>query len=199
MNQTTKECEASAPTTRAFSACPASGVALGEKNLNWTQGAGNMIPLDPLKRGYLLESTGSCESQLEHGVSLNAGERKDLRLIPFSKFLSQLVQTTSYSKYYSSVPACRCRENEIKHVCRYHNRQAAENLLKALEKEKNKTSPVSSPAATPQQHGREASKDIYIEVAPGTYSVTATSEDMVKQTHVVDITAGQSIDLTFSL
>lgn len=47
--------------------------------------------------------------------------------------------------------------------------------------------------------GREASKDIYIEVAPGTYSVTATSEDMVKQTHVVDITAGQSIDLTFSL
>ncbi|KYO22054.1 A-kinase-interacting protein 1 isoform X3 [Alligator mississippiensis] len=118
----------------------------------------------------------------------------------FASVVEFMNQTTKEcEKYYSSVPACRCRENEIKHVCRYHNRQAAENLLKALEKEKNKTSPVSSPAATPQQHGREASKDIYIEVAPGTYSVTATSEDMVKQTHVVDITAGQSIDLTFSL
>lgn len=46
---------------------------------------------------------------------------------------------------------------------------------------------------------RRASKDIYIEVSPGTYSVTATSEDMVQQTHVVDVNAGQSVDLTFVL
>uniref|UniRef100_A0A493T2P7 A-kinase interacting protein 1 n=1 Tax=Anas platyrhynchos platyrhynchos TaxID=8840 RepID=A0A493T2P7_ANAPP len=48
-------------------------------------------------------------------------------------------------------------------------------------------------------HTRKASRDIYIEVSPGTYSITATSEDMVKQTHVVDVSAGQSIDLTFVL
>lgn len=46
---------------------------------------------------------------------------------------------------------------------------------------------------------KKASKDIYIEVSPGIYSITATSEDMVKQTHVVDVSAGQSIDLTFVL
>lgn len=52
---------------------------------------------------------------------------------------------------------------------------------------------------SPPLQTRKASKDIYIEVSPGTYSITATSEDMVKQTHVVDVSAGQSIDLTFVL
>ncbi|XP_030416274.1 A-kinase-interacting protein 1 isoform X4 [Gopherus evgoodei] len=50
---------------------------------------------------------------------------------------------------------------------------------------------------TKECEARKASKDLYIEVSPGTYSVTAASEDMVKQTYVVDVNAGQSIDLTF--
>ncbi|KAH1171219.1 hypothetical protein KIL84_006837, partial [Mauremys mutica] len=64
---------------------------------------------------------------------------------------------------------------------------------------KNESSAVSNPAEIPKQLTRKASKDLYIEVSPGTYSVTATSDDMVKQTHVVDVNAGQSIDLTFSI
>ncbi|XP_074855127.1 A-kinase-interacting protein 1 isoform X3 [Carettochelys insculpta] len=101
-------------------------------------------------------------------------------------------------KYYSCVPASRCQENEFKHICRYHGRQAAE-MLQTLEPKKNETSPMSSATETLKQHARKASKDLYIEVSPGTYSVTATAEDMVKQTHVVDINAGQCIDLTFNM
>ncbi|NXJ89804.1 AKIP1 protein, partial [Corythaixoides concolor] len=90
-------------------------------------------------------------------------------------------------KYYSFTAACRCKEHEIKHICRYHGRQAGERHLESSEEDVSRHFP------------RQASKDIYIEVSPGTYSVTATSEDMVQQTHVVDVNAGQSVDLTFVL
>ncbi|NXO53921.1 AKIP1 protein, partial [Aramus guarauna] len=98
-------------------------------------------------------------------------------------------------KYYSFMAACRCKEHEIKHICRYHGRQAGERELESSEEEviiKLISPPTSSKT-------RQASEDIYIEVSPGTYSVTATSEDMVQQTHVVDVDAGQSVDLTFVL
>ncbi|XP_065259922.1 A-kinase-interacting protein 1 isoform X1 [Emys orbicularis] len=124
-------------------------------------------------------------------------ERLNAAFASVVEFMSRT--TKECEKYYSYVPASRCQENEIKHICRYHSRRAAENLLQTLEQEKNETSPVSNPAETPKQLARKASKDLYIEVSPGTYSVTATSEDMVKQTHMVDVNAGQSIDLTFSI
>ncbi|NXE14974.1 AKIP1 protein, partial [Lophotis ruficrista] len=98
-------------------------------------------------------------------------------------------------KYYSFMAACSCKEHEIKHICRYHDRQAGKRELESSEKEVscNETFPP------PLLKTRQASKDIYIEVSPGTYSVTATSEDMVQKTHVVDVNAGQSVDLTFVL
>ncbi|NWS65895.1 AKIP1 protein, partial [Crotophaga sulcirostris] len=101
-------------------------------------------------------------------------------------------------KYYSSVAACRCKEHEIKHICRYHGRQAGERKLEFSKEEVSRCNETFPPFLLPPKT-RKASKDIYIEVSPGTYSVTATSEDMVQQTHVVDVNAGQSIDLTFVL
>ncbi|NXK29324.1 AKIP1 protein, partial [Arenaria interpres] len=92
-------------------------------------------------------------------------------------------------KYYSLTAACRCKEHEIKHICRYHGSQVIE-----VESSKEEVILVFFTLKT-----RKASKDIYIEVSPGTYSVTATSEDMVQQTHVVAVSAGQSVDLTFVL
>lgn len=102
-------------------------------------------------------------------------------------------------KYYSFMAACRCKEHEIKHICRYHGRQAGERELESSEEERTEDFVAPSQAQTFQQHTRQASEDIYIEVSPGTYSVTATSVDMVQQTHVVDVNAGQSVDLTFVL
>ncbi|XP_068801122.1 A-kinase-interacting protein 1 isoform X3 [Struthio camelus] len=107
-------------------------------------------------------------------------ERLGAALATLVEFMGQA--TRQCEKYYSLVPACRCKEHEMKHICRYHGRQAGEKVMEAAE-----------------EKTRKASKDIYIEVSPGTYSVTATSEDMVKQTHVVDVSAGQSVDLTFVL
>ncbi|KAF1527737.1 A-kinase-interacting protein 1, partial [Eudyptula minor] len=100
-----------------------------------------------------------------------------------------------FQKYYSFMAACRCKEHEIKHICRYHGRQAGERELESSEEEV-----IMKLFFSPQKKKtRQASEDIYIEVSPGTYSVTATSEDMVQQTHVVDVNAGQSVDLTFVL
>ncbi|NXG52189.1 AKIP1 protein, partial [Psilopogon haemacephalus] len=106
--------------------------------------------------------------------------------------------STFVQKYYSFMAACKHKEHEIKHICRYHGRQADKSELATEEEEVSlgliEVMNPCSPFKT-----RQASEDIYIEVSPGTYSVTATSEDMVQQTHVVDVSAGQSIDLTFIL
>ncbi|NWZ52949.1 AKIP1 protein, partial [Haliaeetus albicilla] len=101
--------------------------------------------------------------------------------------------STVVQKYYSFMAACRCKEHEIKHICRYHGRQAGQGELESSQEEVIMKLPPLPPKT------RQASEDIYIEVSPGTYSVTATSEDMVQQTHVVDVNAGQSYDLTFVL
>lgn len=43
----------------------------------------------------------------------------------------------------------------------------------------------------------DISKDLYIEVYPGTYSVTVGSSPLTKKTHVVVVDSGQSVDLVF--
>ncbi|KAK2496337.1 hypothetical protein MC885_013603 [Smutsia gigantea] len=46
---------------------------------------------------------------------------------------------------------------------------------------------------------QDISKDLYIEVYPGTYSVTVGTNDLTKKTHVVAVDSGQSVDLVFSV
>ncbi|XP_042641638.1 A-kinase-interacting protein 1 isoform X2 [Tyto alba] len=119
----------------------------------------------------------------------------------FTSLVNLMNQATKEcEKYYSFMAASRCKEHEIKHICRYHRRQVGEREPESSEEEeRTEVSVTPSQAQTCQQHTRQASEDIYIEVSPGTYSVTAISEDMVQQTHVVDVNAGQSINLTFVL
>ncbi|XP_035183539.1 A-kinase-interacting protein 1 [Oxyura jamaicensis] len=142
------------------------------------------------------------EEEREAGSGLPPPQRGDPeRLGAAFASLASLVgrAAAECEKYYRLVPAWRCKEHEVKHICRYHSRQAGEKEFEPSKEEKNASTVESSRARTCHQRTRKASKDIYIEVSPGTYSITATSEDMVKQTHVVDISAGQSIDLTFVL
>ncbi|GAB5577585.1 A-kinase-interacting protein 1 isoform X2 [Prionailurus iriomotensis] len=49
-----------------------------------------------------------------------------------------------------------------------------------------------------QQPAENISKDLYIEVYPGTYSVTVGANDLTK-THVVAVDSGQSVDLVFAV
>lgn len=44
-----------------------------------------------------------------------------------------------------------------------------------------------------------AAEDFFIEVSPGTYAVTASMPDSQKQTQLVSVKAGESINLTFNL
>ncbi|XP_048644268.1 A-kinase-interacting protein 1 isoform X3 [Marmota marmota marmota] len=52
-------------------------------------------------------------------------------------------------------------------------------------------------AAESSQPAENISKDLYIEVYPGTYSVTVGSTALTKKTHVVAVDSGQSVDLVF--
>ncbi|KAM6359581.1 A-kinase-interacting protein 1 isoform 5-T5 [Alca torda] len=148
-----------------------------------------------------LQKCNEINKKHRGAATLNGGriEEDSERLsAAFTSIVNLMNQATrECEKYYSFTAACRCKEHEIKHICRYHGRQ--EIKVESSEEEMTEASVAASQAQTCQQHARKASKDIYIEVSPGTYSVTATSEDMVQQTHVVDVSAGQSVDLTFVL
>ncbi|XP_077177864.1 A-kinase-interacting protein 1 [Paroedura picta] len=108
-------------------------------------------------------------------------------------------------KYYCCVSPFKLEDNEVAHVFRYHGKQASESLLKAFENEENRICPIveepgcsNTDALIPAKSLGQ--KDIYIEVSPGTYTVTASSgEDQIKQTHVVEILSGQSVNLSFNL
>lgn len=57
--------------------------------------------------------------------------------------------------------------------------------------------PASEHTLESSQSTEDISKDLYIEVYPGTYSVTVGSSDFTKKTHVVAVDSGQSVDLVF--
>ncbi|NXU04275.1 AKIP1 protein, partial [Buphagus erythrorhynchus] len=96
--------------------------------------------------------------------------------------------SVAVQNYYGAMAVNKCKENEIKHFCKYHGKPV-ERKMDSTEEELFFFLFLKP---------RRPFKDFYIEVSPGIYSVTATSED-VAQTHVVDVNAGQSIDLTFVL
>ncbi|KAM7086274.1 A-kinase-interacting protein 1 isoform 2-T2 [Molossus nigricans] len=82
-------------------------------------------------------------------------------------------------KYYSSVP----EEGGATHVYRYHRGNSQLHLCSDLG----------------NGQAEDISKDLYIEVYPGTYSVTVGANDLTKKTHVVAVDSGQSVDLVFPI
>ncbi|XP_053247711.1 A-kinase-interacting protein 1 isoform X2 [Podarcis raffonei] len=111
--------------------------------------------------------------------------------------------------YYCCVPPFQFKEYEVAHIFRYHSRESSANLLKAFENEESKNVPIveepgcpdtDTAALIPAENAEHKIKDIYIEVSPGTYTVSASSYDnTVKQTHLVDVRSGESVNLTFDL
>ncbi|NWT55422.1 AKIP1 protein, partial [Erythrocercus mccallii] len=108
-------------------------------------------------------------------------------------------------KYYGAISVNKCKENEIQHFCKYHGKSTERKTDSTEEKVSRYFLPLLWGICYPPDvcdshtHSCIPSKDFYIEVSPGTYSVTAISEDMVEHTHVVDVNAGQTIDVTFVL
>ncbi|XP_036032634.1 A-kinase-interacting protein 1 isoform X3 [Onychomys torridus] len=110
-------------------------------------------------------------------------------------------------KYYSSMP----EEGGATHVYRYHRRKPPEmykysDTGHGQEQRNSREEASVGPGSIYQtsEHSQEASwpaedisKDLYIEVYPGTYSVTVGSSPLTKKTHVVEVDSGQSVDLVF--
>uniref|UniRef100_A0A8C6BW02 A-kinase interacting protein 1 n=1 Tax=Monodon monoceros TaxID=40151 RepID=A0A8C6BW02_MONMO len=82
-------------------------------------------------------------------------------------------------KYYSSVP----EEGGATHVYRYHRGKSKLHLC----------------SDTGNGQAENISKDLYIEVYPGTYSITVGVNDLTKKTYVVAVDSGQSVDLVFPI
>ncbi|XP_039923275.1 A-kinase-interacting protein 1 [Hirundo rustica] len=138
-----------------------------------------------------------------HPAALSSTPRQDEDRESLSAAFASIVKlmrgvSKECEKYYGAIAVNKCKENEIQHFCKYHSK-SIERETDSTEGKRTKGSRKCSKAQTYQQRPRTSSKDFYIEVSPGTYSVTAISEDMVEQTHVVDINAGQTIDVTFTL
>ncbi|XP_029614119.1 A-kinase-interacting protein 1 [Salmo trutta] len=74
-------------------------------------------------------------------------------------------------------------ENERTHVCRYHSQshQCPGTSLQI------------------RKHARSSPEEFHIEVSPGTYAITAGTQDSQQQTRLVRINAGESMNLTFHL
>ncbi|KAB1272879.1 A-kinase-interacting protein 1 [Camelus dromedarius] len=105
-----------------------------------------------------------------------------------------------FPKYYSSAP----EEGGAIHVSRYHRGKSSELCLDIGNDQRKDASRgvggiclASDCALEAPRPAENISKDLYIEVYPGTYSVTVGTNDLTKKTHVVAVDSGQSVDLVF--
>ncbi|XP_069079758.1 A-kinase-interacting protein 1 isoform X3 [Pleurodeles waltl] len=98
-------------------------------------------------------------------------------------------------QYYHYKPFSECDKNEVNHVCRYHSRNLASTSQKPSSPSKQETFSIFPLSST---GGRSNSKDVVIEVTPGTYSVSARSHGLRHRTQLVNITPGQSVDVVFT-
>ncbi|XP_029813468.1 A-kinase-interacting protein 1 isoform X4 [Suricata suricatta] len=133
------------------------------------------------------------------------GEREERQPTLSASFrtMAEFMDYTSSQcgKYYSSV----LEEGGVAHVSRYHRGKSELHLCcdrgsgqgKDTSLDLGGTAHASECALeAPQQPAENISKDLYIEVYPGTYSVTVGANDLTK-THVVAVDSGQSVDLVF--
>ncbi|XP_069481338.1 A-kinase-interacting protein 1-like [Ambystoma mexicanum] len=113
----------------------------------------------------------------------------------FSTMVEFMARTTAQcGRFYSHKPACSCRKNEVNHVCRYHGRNALETLWRPRSPAKRELFP--SFTVSPPQ-GSKCSKDVHIEVSPGTYSISTHSHGSEQTAPMVKISPGQSVDVVF--
>ncbi|KAM6158666.1 A-kinase-interacting protein 1 isoform 1-T1 [Rhynchocyon petersi] len=111
------------------------------------------------------------------------GEREERRPTLNSSFRTMAefmdYASSQCGKYYASVP----EEGGANHVYRYHRGKSELSLC----------------SDSRNSQAEDIAKDLYIEVYPGTYSVTVGSNDLTKKTLVVAVDSGQSVDLVFPI
>ncbi|XP_006885493.1 PREDICTED: A-kinase-interacting protein 1 isoform X3 [Elephantulus edwardii] len=106
-------------------------------------------------------------------------------------------------KYYASMP----EEGGANHVYRYHRGKSESSSCSDLRNGQRQNTALglesicqgSQCDLQASQPAEDIAKDLYIEVYPGTYSVTVGSNDLTKKTLVVAVDSGQSVDLVFPI
>ncbi|KAM8814958.1 A-kinase-interacting protein 1 isoform 1-T1 [Rhynchonycteris naso] len=133
------------------------------------------------------------------------GEREESRPTLSASFrtMAEFMDYTSSQcgKYYSSMP----EKGGATHVYRYHRGKSQLHLCSDVGNGQRGeaslgfdcTSSATEHALEASQPAENISKDLYIEVYPGTYSVTVGTNDLTKKTQVVAVDSGQSVDLVF--
>ncbi|KAM4553864.1 A-kinase-interacting protein 1 isoform 1-T1 [Fundulus diaphanus] len=99
--------------------------------------------------------------------------------------IAEFMTQTSYhcKRFYESGCCTEPSEAEKTHMSRFHTRPGAGRTTYG-----RKHGPVSA-----------SGEDFYIEVSPGTYAITASSPDSQRQTQLVSVEPGESVQLTFNL
>ncbi|KAM8938746.1 A-kinase-interacting protein 1 [Pelodytes ibericus] len=101
--------------------------------------------------------------------------------------------TQQCEKYHLCKPVDHMSKQETRHMCRSH-------CPKSTQRELNPGSGQNLAADhVPLISRRRTPQDVHIEVAPGTYCISGGSRDSTRQTHMVNIPPGQSVDLTFHI
>ncbi|XP_056621820.1 A-kinase-interacting protein 1 [Triplophysa dalaica] len=104
----------------------------------------------------------------------------------FATIVEYMAETTRQCKaFYKSVH--QAEPNDREHICRYH----CQDMFKTSDQKQN--------AAVTIDRDFGTSEDFFIEVSPGTYSITAAMQDTRPVTKTVRITAGESKSLRFNL
>ncbi|XP_029992131.1 A-kinase-interacting protein 1 [Sphaeramia orbicularis] len=115
----------------------------------------------------------------------------DVPQSPAQRTHSELDDAFSTIAEFMTLTTLRCKmfyesgcstDSERKHVSRFHRQEASRTSSTRTQ------AGVSGPDA-----------DFYIEVSPGTYAVSASLPEAPRQTRMVSVNAGESVNLTFNL
>ncbi|KAM4733746.1 A-kinase-interacting protein 1 isoform 1-T2 [Anableps anableps] len=121
-----------------------------------------------------------------HGPAHVAAMRTHSELHDAFATIAEFMAQTSYrcKKFYQSDSCTEPSDAEMTHMSRFHSQPEAWWTTSALPRH----GPVSA-----------TGENFHIEVSPGTYAVTASLSDSQRQTQLVSIKPGESIELTFKL
>ncbi|XP_056138067.1 A-kinase-interacting protein 1 isoform X2 [Lampris incognitus] len=102
----------------------------------------------------------------------------------FGTIAEFMAQTTHQCKNFYDSEHCETSNIERNHVSRFHTQPTTGTTMSAL---------------STRKHGcMSVGEDFHIEVSPGTYAITAGTPDSGQQTELVNIKAGESVNLTFN-
>ncbi|KAM3608706.1 uncharacterized protein V6R79_003418 [Siganus canaliculatus] len=112
----------------------------------------------------------------------------------FATIAHFMVETTSQCKrFYDSGCCTDPTDTERIHMSRFHTRPASAATSSSLTTRRHARAPYK------KSHASAAGEDFFLEVAPGTYAITASAPEFQQQTQLVSVRAGESVNVTFNL